>query len=179
MKSYNEEFELVLDEMTNEFSTNNFISKLKLIGVPIKVIENQYHVQFLNSNCERITKRIYRKKMDIGLKINQKSVLNFLQKTGYKQSFDSKKLLGELHKEYLSFCKENNTMPLFIQEFHNQLNNIGYKSKRLSNGINLFVSKNLIVQKELNNDDEIKNAIELLKSLGYKILKATTEYQEI
>jgi hypothetical protein len=110
MKSYNEEFQLVLDEMTNEFSTNNFISELKLIGVPIKVIENQYHVGFLNTYCERITKRTYRKKNNIHVK---------------------------------------------------------YQSK-----------KQTLVSQE-NENDKIQKSISLLKSLGYKILKPTTEYQEI
>lgn len=64
MARFIKEYQIALDEMPSEFSTNIFIDVLRKLNVHRTVITGQQHVKFLENRCNRLTKRTFSKKSE-------------------------------------------------------------------------------------------------------------------
>jgi hypothetical protein len=85
-----EEYLIVLEEMPKVFSTNQFIDQLRKIGVAERIIYNSNHIDFIQQNCIKLSKRTYQKKSNMQYQENDNlkqrilDAINLLKSHGYK-----------------------------------------------------------------------------------------------
>lgn len=84
-------FREVLNKMPVQFSTNQFIDKLRKLKVDEYIIKNEHHVGYLKKHCYSISKRTYVKKENnqssnnkTELHLTEEICIQFLKEKGYK-----------------------------------------------------------------------------------------------
>jgi hypothetical protein len=179
---HSDAFYMAFELMPDTFSTHEFNTSLRELNVPDNLLESVYHKRFLNSKATRSSRSMWRKKSYSDRKSDSRKRYSLNNAMGdfpiYEQAL--KAMPDRFTSSDLSgLAQENGANP-----YHTREGAIGFwlqdrdDVERIST--RTWVKKGVEPQSESVPDITTEEqAVALLKSLGYRIMKPTTQWEEL
>ena len=179
---YEEAFKMALELMPPNFSTLIFNKVCRELEIPEEVVTSSSVKHFLERKSKRIAKSLWAKNEAKATQYNSRKM--HASRSSINDFPIYEKALAEMPVTFTSSDIANKAKSMGANPKHTQQGAIGFwlsdraDIERLTRNTWMFVQPKQVESKQQAQCDE-QQAVNLLKSLGYRLMKPTTQWEEI